>query len=154
MQPVPHNEAADTWPPPAGHGDQPPRQDVRLPAPHPSSNLVPEPRFPNAQTRRHKISLLVKVWLFIDELYVRAEMLDDASGAVEEAGKLVEAFELEVGKEESSAKGFFWKGWGGGNGVDGLWAEVWCAVSHETGSLRDDGVSTNLVLARRPRLSP
>jgi len=81
-------------------------------------------------------------------------MLDDASGAVEEAGKLVEAFELEVGKEESSAKGFFWKGWGGGNGVDGLWAEVWCAVSHETGSLRDDGVSTNLVLARRPRLSP
>ena len=131
MQPVPHNEAANSWPPPAGHEDQPPRQDVRLPAPHPASNLVPQPRFPSAQTRRHKISLLVKIWLFIAELYVRADMLDDASGAGEEAGKLVEAFELEVGREESSAKGFFWKGWGCGNGVDGLWAEVWCAVSPE-----------------------
>ena len=129
MQSIPHNDAADAWPPPVGHEDQPPRQDVRLPAPHPAANLVPEPRFPSVQTRRHKISLLVKIWLFIAELYVRAEMLDDASGAVEEAGKLAEAFEVEVGREESSAKAFFWKGWGCGKGVDALWAEVWCAVS-------------------------
>lgn len=129
MPAIPHNDAADVWPPPAGHDDQPPRQDVRLPAPHPASDLVPESRFPSAQTRRHKISLLIKIWLFIAELYVRAEMEDDASGAVEEAGKLAEAFEVEVGGEESSAKGFFWKGWGCGKGVDALWADFWCAVS-------------------------
>ncbi|KAK6439043.1 hypothetical protein LTR95_004758 [Oleoguttula sp. CCFEE 5521] len=85
----------------------------------------PSTSYPAAQQRRHKMSLLVRVWLFIADLYMRAEGLDDASGAVDEAAKLVEAFEADVGAERSSARSFFYKGWGGGASVDELWADVW-----------------------------
>lgn len=124
-----HNATHGDWPPPAGHESQPPQQDIRLPAPHPASGASPVPSFSLAQQQRHKISLLVDVWLFIAELYIRAESFEDAAGAIEEANKLVESFEAEVGAEDSSAKGFYDKSWGGGKSVDELWADVWSAVS-------------------------
>lgn len=124
-----HNAAHDDWPPPAGHEEQPPRQDTRLPAPHPASSSTPVPSFSPALMQRHKVSVLVNVWLFIAELYIRADSLDDASGAIEEAHKLVESFEAEVAAEDSSAKSFYDKGWGGGKSVDELWADVWSLVS-------------------------
>jgi hypothetical protein len=71
----------------------------------------------------------VKIWLFIAGLYVRAELFEDAGGAIEEAQKLVESFEMEVGAEHASVRRFFEKGWAGGKSVDGLWGDVWAAVS-------------------------
>ena len=123
-----HNASPDAWPPPGGRNDQPPHQDIRLPAPHPSSHSLPNARFPTAQDRQHKISILVEVWLFIAGLYLRADLAEDAISAVNEASKLVESFELHVANENSSAKRFFDKGWGGGKSVDGLWADVYSAV--------------------------
>lgn len=87
------------------------------------------PSFSLAQQKRHKVSVLVKVWLFIAELYVRAESLEDAAGAIQEAHKLVESFEAEVAAAESSARAFYSKKWGGGNSVDELWAAVLSSVS-------------------------
>jgi hypothetical protein len=87
------------------------------------------PSFSLAQQQRHKVSVLVKVWLFIAELYIRAESLDDASGAIQEAHKLVESFEAEVAAVESSARAFYFKTWGGGNSVDELWADILSSVS-------------------------
>jgi hypothetical protein len=124
-----HNASHDAWPPPPGHKDQPPRQDVRLPAPHPASSTGPQPRASYAQNRQQRIGLLVKIWLFIAGLYVRAELFEDAGGAIEEAQKLVESFEMEVGAEHASVRRFFEKGWAGGKSVDGLWGDVWAAVS-------------------------
>lgn len=128
IPPIPHNRPHTEQPAPAGHEGQPPVQDTRLPAPHPAASTAPEPRFPSAQNRRQKVSLLVNIWLFVGGLYLRADMFDDAKGAFDEAYKLVEGFELEVAKEDSSARGFFFKGWGGGKGVDELWADVWAEV--------------------------
>ncbi|KAK3717835.1 hypothetical protein LTR37_005606 [Vermiconidia calcicola] len=124
---IAHNAPHDTWPSPAGHNDQPPRQDIRLPAPHPASTASPERRFPSAQERQHRVSVLAKVWLFIGGLYLRADLFDDAGAAVNEAVKLVESFEVEFGAEQVTARRLFHKGWAGGKSVDDLWADVWAA---------------------------
>lgn len=129
LAPISHNRGQTDVPQPAGHSDQPMQQDTRLPAPHPGSSALPPPRLPTVQNQRQKTSLLVKIWLFVGGLYLRADMFDDAKGAFDEAFKLVEKFELEVAKEDSSARGFFFRGWGGGKGVDELWADVWAEVS-------------------------
>jgi tetratricopeptide (TPR) repeat protein len=123
-----HNNGHADWPAPAGHDEQPPQQDVRLPVPHPASGPAPVPSFSLTQQQRHKVSLLIKVWLFIAELYIRVESLDDASGAIQEAHKLVESFEAEVAAVESSARAFYFKIWGGGNSVDELWADILSSV--------------------------
>jgi cargo-transport protein YPP1 len=130
LRKVPHNLPRGEEPPPPGHADQPPQQDIRLPAPHPASAIAtPQPRFPSLQERRHKISLLVEVWVFISGLYTRASLFDDARGAYEEAFDLVQILENEVAKESSSAKAFEQKGWGAGKTVEELWADVWTQVS-------------------------
>jgi hypothetical protein len=117
---------------PHEHTSQPPKQDVRLPAPAPHSYIVrSDPRFPRIQERRQKVSLLVDIWLFISGLYSRAQMFQDAREAVAEALKLVEAFELEVSQESSTAKALSEKGWGGGKSVEELWADAFAAVSFD-----------------------
>ena len=126
---IAHSNAHTDWPPPAGHDSQPPQQDIRLPTPHPSSTAALATSFSGIQQQRHKVGLLVKVWLFIAELYIRAESLDDASGAIQEAHKLVESFELQVAASDSSARAFYFKGWGGGKSVDEMWADVLSSVS-------------------------
>nr|POE76232.1 putative cargo-transport protein ypp1 [Quercus suber] len=124
---VPHNIAPDDWPAPAGHDDQPLRQDVRLPAPHPSAAAQSKMKVASLQDRRHAASILVKVWLFIAGLYIRADLYEDASGAVGEATKLVETLEAEMVAAKSNAQALFHKGWGGGKSVDELWADIWSA---------------------------
>ena len=120
------------WSPPSGHKDQPPRQDIRLPAPHPASSSAPQPRLTSSHDRQHKVSLLIKVWLFIAGMYLRADLLDDAGSAIDETNKLVESFEVEIGMEHSSARRFFEKGWAGGKSVDELRGDVWAAVGVHT----------------------
>lgn len=141
LNPIAHNTSHNDWPPPAGHDDQPPQQDVRLPTPLPASTSAPATSFSGIQQQRHKVGLLVKVWLFIAELYIRAESLDDASGAIQEAHKLVESFELQVAAADSSARAFYFKGWGGGKSVDELWADVLSSVSCK--GFLDQKTSTN-----------
>lgn len=128
-----HNAPHDTWPPPPGHRDQPPEQDVRLPVPHPASSSSPQTHITGLQERQHKVSLLVEVWLFIAGIYLRADHFDDCTDAVDAAFRLVEQFEVEVAAEESSARRFHEKRWGLGKSVDELWGDVWAAVrSHLT----------------------
>lgn len=126
---VKHNAPHDSWPPPTGHDDQPPEQDVRLPAPHPASDGIPLPQLDSLQERQQKTSILIAIWLFIAGLYVRADLLEDASGAIAEAVTLTEAFANEKAARNANARKLFEKGWGGGKSVDELWADVHVAVS-------------------------
>lgn len=133
LSPIPHNISNEKTPPPSGQHPQPPRQDVRLPAPFPTPSdtvdyVALEPRLPTMQERRLKISLLVQVWLFTSGLYTRAAMYEDAKGATNEASKLVQAFESEVSREDPSVRGFATRGWGGGKSVEALWGDVWAEV--------------------------
>ncbi|KAF2092567.1 hypothetical protein NA57DRAFT_69659 [Rhizodiscina lignyota] len=133
--PIAHNLPLEKEPPPAGQHNQPPHQDVRLPAPFPTSPdtsdyAALEPKLPVLQERRHKVSLLVQVWLFIAGLYTRAAMYEDAKGAIDEAFKLVQGFEGEVSKQDPSVRGFSDRGWGGGKSVEGLWGDVWAEQGH------------------------
>ncbi len=107
------------------------KQDVHLPAPFTATadREPPEPKFTEIQARRHTISLLIQVWLFIASLYTGAALYEDAIGAVNEAQKLVESLELEISQESSSCRAFAERGWGGGKTVEQLWADVWAEVS-------------------------
>lgn len=132
MEEIPHNEPHNELPPPSGHVDQPPQQDVRLPTLHPASkSVVPETHLLPVHERRHKFGVLVQAWLFISGLYIRAEMYDDAQSAVQNAAKFVEMLEIELAGSESgtNARRLFHKGWGGGESIDALWADVWSTVS-------------------------
>ncbi|KAF2200610.1 hypothetical protein GQ43DRAFT_66342 [Delitschia confertaspora ATCC 74209] len=128
LRPIAHNMSPNSEPPPTGQYEQPPKQDVRLPTPFPSVDYVPpDPHFSALQERCQKVSLLASIWIFISGLYTRAKMYDDASGAVGEALKLIEIFELEVAQESSSSKAFADPGWGGGKSVEELWADAYAA---------------------------
>lgn len=130
LRPIAHNMEMNKQPAPLQQHQQPPRQDLRLPAPHPASaSWTPGPQFPTAIQRRHKISLLIDVWLYIAGLYIRTELFADARGAIEEAHKLIEGFELEVAQEASNARAFDERGWGNGKSVSHLWGDVWAEVS-------------------------
>ncbi|KAK1823413.1 hypothetical protein LTR12_002262 [Friedmanniomyces endolithicus] len=137
LKEIEHNRPPDDWPAPLGHERRAPEQDVRLPAPHPAiSHGLALPSMGSLHVRQHRSSILVKVWLFVAALYVRAGFFEDAGGAVEEAQRLVEAFEREKSAQNSNALALFQKGWGGGKSVDELWADVWSvkgdlAVSRE-----------------------
>ncbi|KAH0004098.1 hypothetical protein KCU84_g17075, partial [Aureobasidium melanogenum] len=126
LREVPHNLESTKQPAPIGHSDQPPSQDLRLPAPHPTmASAAPRPRYPSARQKRHTVSLLIEVWLHIAGQYTRSELFEDAEGAIDEAHKLVEELQQAVAREDCSAKAFDEKGWGGGRSVNRLWADVW-----------------------------
>ncbi|PCH02586.1 Tetratricopeptide-like helical [Penicillium occitanis (nom. inval.)] len=122
---VAHNMNPKNEPRPAGHTDQPPEQDVRLPTPHRfSSPTKALSKLPVLQAQKHAISVLVKVWLLISGMYRRASLYDDALEACEEASKQVEAFEALVAAEESSARAFVNPVWGVAKSTEALWADV------------------------------
>jgi tetratricopeptide (TPR) repeat protein len=128
---VAHNASAGQLPRPTGHEDQPPVQDVRLPGPHPAAvSGVPESTLLPKHERRHKVSVLLQTWLFVAEMYVRAEAHDEAQNAIEDAFKLVTALENEHGASDdgSNARKLYQKGWGGGKSIDVLWADAWSTV--------------------------
>ena len=131
---IPHNSGNESQPAPIGHSDQPPTQDLRLPAPHPASSAISAPRFPSSQDRRHRVSLLVAVWLFVADLYMREALLDDAKGAIDEAEKLAQGFQTDLAQEESSARAFNERGWGAGSSVARLSADIWAEVSFSSSS--------------------
>jgi hypothetical protein len=113
------------------HLSDPPQKMPRLSAPFANSHYIPpDPCFPGILIRRHKVTLLVTIWIFISGLYTHAGMYEDAKGAVGEALKLVDTFEAQVAQETSSSSAFSNRGWGGGQSVENLWATAFAAVSH------------------------
>ncbi|KAK8199641.1 uncharacterized protein BKA78DRAFT_10732 [Phyllosticta capitalensis] len=151
---VAHNLSHKDEPPPAGHEDQPPQQDTRLPAPFPRPyfSLI-EPQFPKLQERRHTTSLLIDVWLFIAGLYTRAALFEDAKGAVDEAFKLADNLEQEVAQESSSAKFFSERGWGGGKSVEELWADIYACrgqIAHSEGEPHEASTQFEKALSHDP----
>lgn len=133
LRSIAHNMSHASEPPPSGHPHQPPKQDLRLPAPFPSPDYIsPDPHFSKIQGRRQKVTLLVSIWIFISGLYSRAEMYDDAQEAINEAFKLVQTFEAEVAQESSTSRAFADRGWGGGKSIEELWADVFTMVSRSS----------------------
>lgn len=137
LKPIAHNMSHAS--PPLTHSEQPPKQDIRLPTPLPHADYVPpDPHFPPLQDRRQKVSLLSDIWIFIAELYIRAQMFEDAKEAVQEAIKLVASFEAEVLHGSASTKALSEIGWGVGKCVEELWAdsyalrgELWVAQNQK-----------------------
>ena len=134
LKEIPHNPPHDQESPPPGHSDQASQQDTHLPAPHTATKeATPEPRFAVLQERRHKITLLVELWMVIAGLYTRAGLYDDAKGAIDEASELVQTLENEIATVSSSARAFADKSWGGGKPVEELWGDVLARVSFTSG---------------------
>ncbi|KAK7534322.1 filamentation protein-like protein [Phyllosticta citribraziliensis] len=154
LRSVAHNLSHQNEPPPAGHEDQPPQQDTRLPAPFPRPYFsFIEPQFPKLQERRHTTSLLIDVWLFIAGLYTRAALFEDAKGAVDEAFKLADNLEQEVSQESSSARFFSERGWGGGKSVEELWAEIHACrgqIAHAEGEPHEASSHFEKALSHHP----
>jgi hypothetical protein len=115
---------------PSGEYSTPTKRSSRLPSSTASVDIIsPEPVFPIFQERKHRISLLIQVWLFVAGLYTRAEVYSDAKGAIDEAADLVQALETQVAQQDSSSvKAFAARGWGGGKSVEELWADIWAQV--------------------------
>lgn len=91
----------------------------------PFSPIPPlSPLFPLALQKRHALTLLTKVWLFITSLYRRANMPSDAQGALSQATTHVTAIEYAAANSQSSAESFSAPAWGGLKSVGELWADV------------------------------
>lgn len=100
-------------------------QDNRLPRVSPySSSTAPVTRFPKDQQRRHRTSILIKVWLLVAGFYRRAEMHEDSKVATEEASKLAQHIELDVLNDTSGNVSISNSGWGSGKSVGELLSDV------------------------------
>ncbi|KAK2742312.1 hypothetical protein FQN57_005400 [Myotisia sp. PD_48] len=122
---VAHNMNYKKEPAPAGHSEQPPRQDVRLPTSRAFDRPPKAPtRFPRAQAQKSALALLVKIWLFIASLYRRASLFEDALEACNEASVQATRIETLVAAQESSARAFAEERWGGAKSSDEVWADV------------------------------
>lgn len=106
-----------------------PRLDQPAAAEPPSSipfSPIPTlpPLFPPPLQKRHALTLLTKVWLFITSLYRRANMSSDAQGALSQAITHVTAIEYAAANSQSSAESFSAPAWGGLKSIGELWADV------------------------------
>jgi cargo-transport protein YPP1 len=106
-----------------------PQQDTRLPnSTSQSSSSNTYTRFSKDQERRRRIEILVRVWLLIAGFYRRAELFEDAKGAIDEAYKLVERQEMDVSRDTSGDITIYKGGWGSIKSVEELWGDVWSEV--------------------------
>jgi cargo-transport protein YPP1 len=105
------------------------QQDTRLPyKTSRSSSTNSYTRFSKDQERRRRIEILIRVWLLIAGFYRRAEMFEDAKGAIDEAYKLVDNQEMDVSKDTSGNVTIQNGGWGSIKSVEELWGDVWSEV--------------------------
>ncbi|KZF19123.1 hypothetical protein L228DRAFT_234326 [Xylona heveae TC161] len=128
--PIVHNMPPKKEPEPAGHGKQPPMQDLRLPTSLPTHATNYRLRPPTVQEKRRRRSVLVEIWLLIGALYRRANMHEDAQGASDEASKLVRELETEVLQEDTSNRALSVRNWAGRKSVDELWADVYAEQAY------------------------
>ncbi|KAI9818449.1 MAG: hypothetical protein M1827_000508 [Pycnora praestabilis] len=126
LAPAAHNLPPTKQPAPISHPRQQPNQDTRLPSTNTQTSSTRRgPRLPSALEHRHAVGVLCKVWLLIAGLYTRAEMYEDARGAIDEANHLVVRLEHEAAKDQSGSRAFSERGWGGSKSVDELWGDIW-----------------------------
>ncbi|KAL8796482.1 MAG: hypothetical protein Q9195_001156 [Heterodermia aff. obscurata] len=86
---------------------------------------VPEPIFNQIDTKRHSLTLLVKIWCLMAALYRRASMATDAAACLVEAETYVRSIENLVVKENgSSNETLTAPGWGGAKAVAELRADI------------------------------
>ncbi|KAF3482410.1 uncharacterized protein GIQ15_05169 [Arthroderma uncinatum] len=130
---IPHNMKYTKEPAPAGHLNQPPIQDVRMPTTRQSGSLNKAlTRFPRIQEQKHSLSLLVKIWLFIADLYQKALLFEDAVEACNEASLHATRIESLVATQESSTRAFADEGWGGTKSSDEIWADIYAERGYIT----------------------
>ncbi|KAK2604435.1 hypothetical protein N8I77_007366 [Diaporthe amygdali] len=103
----------------------------------PVGAVLPVIQFDKDEVKARRSAILLKVWLMIAGFYRRAEMYDDAKGAVNEAQKLVQTMESEIGqasgdsgKKSSGSSSLRKPGWGGQKSIEELWADVWSENAH------------------------
>ncbi|OAL66497.1 hypothetical protein A7C99_1883 [Trichophyton rubrum] len=133
LPPIYHNMKHTEEPAPAGHPHQPPIQDVRMPTARQSGPLNKAlTRFPRIQEQKHSLSLLVKIWLFISDLYRKALLLEDAMEACNEASTHASRIEGLVAAQESSTRAFADEGWGGTKSPDEIWGDIYAERGYIT----------------------
>lgn len=96
---------------------------------HVSIDLLPLIQFPKEKERIQRTIILIKVWLMIAGFYRRANMLDDCTGAVTEAQKLVQGLEAESQREQVASTSVSSAGWAETKSTDDLWGDVHSEVS-------------------------
>ncbi|KAL8796217.1 MAG: hypothetical protein Q9182_007405 [Xanthomendoza sp. 2 TL-2023] len=89
-----------------------------------STYSLPDPIYPLSDVKRHALTLLTRIWLFIAQLYRDAAMPVDAQGALSEAFNHAKSIEAIVAATESSAQALSEPGWGKVNSVAEVWADV------------------------------
>ncbi|KAL5003159.1 hypothetical protein BDV10DRAFT_155800 [Aspergillus recurvatus] len=126
LSPIAHNMKHTHLNQPAGHEDQPPEQDIRLPTSYgfesPTGALT---KFPHTQAQKHALCILVKIWLLIAGLYRRASSFEDAAEACEEASKHLKRIETLTASQDASAQSFRERGWAIPKSSDELWADIY-----------------------------
>ncbi|ROV98959.1 hypothetical protein VSDG_03718 [Cytospora chrysosperma] len=115
---------------------RPPQTDmpgIALDGLEPAGAILPNIQFEKEHERRRRSAILVKVWLMIAGFYRRARMYDDAKGAVNEAQKLVQTMEAEMGKDSggigkklAASPSLRDPGWASRKSIEELWGDVWC----------------------------
>lgn len=96
---------------------------------HVSIDLLPLIQFPKEKERVQRTIILIKVWLMIAGFYRRANMLDDCTGAVTEAQKLVQGLKAESQREQVNSSSVSSVGWAETKSTDDLWGDVYSEVS-------------------------
>lgn len=105
---------------------QPPPMLIPEPLPTSAASTfsLPDPIFSTSDLNRHALTLLVRIWLLIAQLYRNAAMPVDGQGALSEAFKHAKSIEAAVAATESSAQALSEPGWGKVRSVAEVWADV------------------------------
>ncbi|KAL5351969.1 hypothetical protein ACLOAV_003832 [Pseudogymnoascus australis] len=85
----------------------------------------PATRLPQNESQRHRMGILVRVWLLIAGFYRRAEQYEDAKVSIEAASELVDGLEIDILNDDSGKLLVDAREWGVGKSVEELWADVW-----------------------------
>ncbi|KAL8819055.1 MAG: hypothetical protein Q9223_002433 [Gallowayella weberi] len=117
-----HHKNLNPWP------DYPKPPPTRSPKPSSISShstySLPDPIYPSSDVKRHALTLLTRIWLFIAQLYRDAAMPVDAQGALSEAFNHAKSIEAAVAATESSAQALSEPGWGKVKSAAEVWADV------------------------------
>ncbi|KKF97407.1 putative cargo-transport protein ypp1 [Ceratocystis platani] len=81
--------------------------------------------FSKDEEKRQRSVILIRLWLMVAGFYRRADMVEDAKGAVAEAQKLVQTLETELTNDATGSLILKVPKWAEKRSVDELWADVW-----------------------------
>lgn len=127
--------------------------ELNVPQPWLTGHL-PNPVFPHAAVEQRKAGVLIRVWLFVADLFNRGGMYDDAWGALQEATSLCKQLEADALRKSISARAVSTSGqWLAMESVDDLWADVSSATGalHSAQNRPFDALdSFELALSRSP----